>query len=97
MYKIFHIKTIDIVAISDLRLNLPSLIKQVNKGFKRIIITVSGKPKAVVLSFDELESLEETSEIFFISQVAKSIEKSKEQIKKGQYITLDQLEEKCLE
>ena len=82
------------VAISDFRARLPSLITEVDKKLKRFIITVSGKPKAVVMSLDELESLEETAEILSIPGALKSIKESMKQIKKGQGITLEELEKK---
>jgi len=66
----------DTVAISDLRANLPSLINQVSNQFKRFIVTVSGQPKAVVISLDELESLEETAEILSIPGAYKTIKKA---------------------
>ncbi len=53
----------DILPISKVRQNLPDLVDEVSEFGKRVVISVSGKPKAVVLSFDELESLEETAEI----------------------------------
>lgn len=84
----------DTVAISDLRANLPDLIDQVSEKLKRIIITVSGKPKAVVMSLDELESLEETAEILAIPGILKAIKKSREEVKDGKYITLEKLEKK---
>lgn len=86
----------DTVAISDLRANLPDLIDQVSEKLKRIIITVSGKPKAVVMSLDELESLEETAEILAIPGALKAIKKSRKEVKDGKYITLEKLEKKYI-
>ncbi len=57
----------------------------------RVTITVNGKPKAVVLSPEELESLEETAEILAIPGALESIRKGKEQIKKGQFVKLADL------
>lgn len=84
----------DTIAISELRANLPSLIDEVSEGLKRLIVTVSGKPKAVVMSVEEMESLEETAEILAIPGILKTLKKSQEQIRKGQYITLKEFEEK---
>lgn len=76
----------DTIAVSYLRANLPSLIKQVSENLKRFIVTVSGKPKAVVISLDELESLEETAEILSTPGAYKSIKKALKELelaKKG--------------
>lgn len=84
----------DTIAISDLRSNLPSLINEVSEKLKRFIITVSGKPKAVVMSLEELESLEETAEILATPGALEAIRKSLEQIRRGEYITLEELKKK---
>ena len=81
----------DTIAISDLRTNLPSLINQVSEGLKRLIVTVSGKPKAVVMSVEEMESLEETAEILAIPEALEKIKKGVAQAKKRQGIPLAQL------
>lgn len=79
------------VSISDVRANLPDLVDKVNKYLDRIIITVNGKPKATLVSTEELESLEETAKIMSIPHIKKDIAKSREQIKKGKYIPLADL------
>jgi prevent-host-death family protein len=75
------------IAISKFRSDLPQLIDDVSSYMKRLVITVSGKPKAVVLSLEELESLEETAEISAIPGARQSILKGLKQAKKGQGIS----------
>lgn len=79
------------IPISDVRANLPNLVDKVNKYLDRVVITVNGKPKATLVSAEELESLEETAKIMTIPNIIKDIAKSREQIKKGQYIPLSEL------
>lgn len=81
----------NIVAISDARANLPELVNKVDKNLDRVVITVNGQPKAVLLSAEELESLEETAEILAIPGAKESIEEGRKQIKRGEFITLDEL------
>lgn len=81
----------DTIAISDFRANLPTLIDEVSEKLKSFIITVSGRPKAVVMSLEELESLQETAEILAIPGAKKSILRGKEQAKKRQGISLKEL------
>ncbi len=85
-----------LIAISDLRANLPTLVDEVGSKLKRLIITVSGNPRAVVISLEELESLEEPAEILSFPGALKSIEQAKKQIKQGQSVGLAQLEKKYL-
>lgn len=84
----------DTIAISDLRANLPNLINRVSERLERLIVTVSGKPKAVVMSLEELESLEETAEILAIPGALRAIKKGQKEIERGDYITLEELEKK---
>lgn len=57
----------------------------------RVTITVNGQPKATLVSAEELESLEETAEIFAIPGAKKSISEGMKQAKKGQGIRLSDL------
>ena len=57
----------------------------------RIIITVNGKPKATLLSAEELESLEETAEVLAIPNIKKDISESRKQIKSGEFVSLSDL------
>lgn len=55
------------------------------------IITVKGIPQAVLMSSAEYESWKETNEILSDPGLMKTIKEGEEDIKKGRYITLDQL------
>jgi len=84
----------NVVTISDFRTNLPGLISQISEKLERLVITVSGKPKAVVLSLEELESLEETAEILATPGALKAIRNSLKEVRRGRYITLEKLKGK---
>lgn len=89
LYKLLYKEyMMDTVAISDLRSNLPDIINKVSKNLSRIVVTVSGRPKAVVLSLEEIESLEETAEILSIPNAYEMIKKGEKQAKKSQGILL---------
>lgn len=82
----------DLISISDARAILPDLVSKVNDTLSRITITVSGQPKATLISAEELESLEETAEVLSISGTKMSILEGMKQAKKGQGIPLSKLE-----
>ncbi len=84
----------DTIAISDLRANLPRLINRVSERLERLVITVSGMPKAVVISPEELESLEETAEVLATPGALEAIKKSRKEIREGKFITLEEFERK---
>lgn len=79
------------MSISDARANLPDLVHKVDKDLDRIVITVNGQPKAILVSAEELESLEETAEVLSIPGAKKSIKEGLKQAKKGQGIPLTDL------
>ncbi len=81
----------NLISISDARANLPDLVSKVNENLDRVIITVNGKPKATLVSAEELESLEETAEVLAIPGIKKSIEEGVRQAKKGKGIPLSRL------
>jgi len=81
----------NLIPISDARATLPDLVDKVNENLERVIITVNGKPMVVMVSMEELESLEETAEILAIPGALKSIKKGEKQIKEGKFIRLEDL------
>lgn len=82
----------NLVAISDARANLPELVNKVNKNMDRVVITINGKPKAVLVSEEELSSLEETAEVFAENPaILKDLADSEKQIKKGKFVLLKDL------
>jgi len=82
----------NLVAISDARANLPDLVNKVHKNLDRVVITINGQPKAVLVSEEELSSLEETAEILAENpNIKKDLEKSEKQIKKGKFVYLSDL------
>lgn len=81
----------NLITISNARENLPTLVNKVSESLERFLITVNNKPKAVILSLEELESLEETSEILMISGARESIKLGEEQAKKKAGKTLSKV------
>ena len=89
--KLYIISMSDLISISDVRTNLPDIVAKVSDTLGRVTITVNGKPKATLISAEELESLEETAEVLAIPHIKEDIEKSRKQIKKGEFIALSDL------
>jgi len=85
MYKVLYIITMSkLMSISDVRANLPDLVNKVNDTLDRVTITVNGQPKAILVSAEELDSLEETVEILAIPGAKNSISQGLKEAKKGQ-------------
>ncbi|MCL4390247.1 MAG: type II toxin-antitoxin system prevent-host-death family antitoxin [Patescibacteria group bacterium] len=77
--------------ITQAREELPLLVRNAARRLDEYTITVNGSPAAVLLSAAEYESWKETNEILADKALMKSIKKSDEDLKKGKYITFDQL------
>ncbi len=92
MYKKVYIEIMsNLMSISDVRSNLPDLVTKVSNNLSRVTITVNGQPKAILVSAEELESLEETAEVLAIPGAKNSIKKGLEEAKKGQGTPLSAL------
>jgi len=73
-----------VVGVVDARSHLKKILNDVNKGL-RYIITSRSKPKAVLLSIEELETLE----IMADKNLMREIVEAKEDIKAGRYTTYE--------
>lgn len=78
------------LTLTQMRTNLPSLVSKVADQLERFVVTVSGQPRAVLVSADELTSLEETAEVM-TSIDRSSLRRGITQAKKRQGISLNQL------
>ena len=80
-----------ILPITEARANLTTLVNRANKLLDEYVITVNGRPAAVLMSAAEYEIRRETDEIMADKGLMKAIEEGEEDIKKGRYITFEQL------
>ena len=80
------------ITITDARATLPDLVERVGSYLDRVVITVNGKPKATLVSTEELESLEETAKIVSVPGIKKALQKSEAEIASGQFISFEDLD-----
>ena len=84
----------NILTATDVREKLSSLLKNVEKNFDRYIITVKGHPKAVLVSYEEFENLQEELEILAQNpNFLKDREQAHQDLKAGKTSSLDNLNE----
>lgn len=69
--------------ITEARATLTTLVNRANKNLDEYIVTVNGKPAAVIMSAQEYESWKETNEILSDPGLMKAIKKGEEDVKKG--------------
>lgn len=80
-----------ILPVTEARKNLTTLVDRAKRLLDEYIITVNGKPAAVLMSVAEYESWKETNEILADPELMQAIKEGEEDIKNGRYITLEQL------
>lgn len=69
--------------ISEARQNLATLVSKAANQLDEYVITVNGKPAAVLMSAAEFESWRETEEILSDKDAMKEIKEAEEDVKKG--------------
>ncbi len=66
------------MALRDVKNQLSAVVDKVEREHDRVVITKHGRPAAIVLSMDDLESLEETVDVLsspaLIEQIRESLE-----------------------
>jgi antitoxin YefM len=77
--------------ITKAREQLPTLVEKADKLLDEFIITVKGVPTAVLISASEYESWKETLDILGDKKLLASIKKGEDELKKGKFVTLEQL------
>ena len=73
------------IGISELRKDISSKVKEVHKDRSRYIIVQRSKPKAVLMSSEEVETLE----IMADKEALNEIKRAKEDIKKGRFLSYE--------
>jgi prevent-host-death family protein len=72
--------TLSLAAVKD---RFSEIVDRVNKQHDRVIVTRNGVPTVVVVSVEELESLEETLEILSDRDTVAALRESEQQIAEG--------------
>jgi len=76
------------IPFTDAKAHLSELVDKVVGEHERFILTRNGRPAAILLSPDELESLEETVEIVKDKRLMESIRRSQKEATQGKRIRL---------
>lgn len=71
------------MALRDVKNRLSEVVEQVEREHDRVVITRHGKPAAVVISMDDLASLEETLEIASRPKLVAEIRESLDDLAAG--------------
>ncbi len=78
------------IGISELRKDISSKVKEVHEDRSRYIIIQRSKPKAVLMSPEEVETLE----IMADREILEEIKQAKEDIRKGRFVSYEEFFQK---
>jgi antitoxin YefM len=82
----------DTLPLSEVKAHLADLADRVERHHDRILVTRNGRPSFVLVSPEELESLEETLEILRDADLTESIRHSREDPAAGRATRLERPE-----
>lgn len=76
------------IPFSQAKAHLSDLADRVEKEHERILVTRNGRPSFVLVSADDLDSLEETLDILRDGDLVESIRRSQREAAKGKRLRL---------
>jgi prevent-host-death family protein len=78
----------DYLSLADVKNRLSEVVDRLEREHGRVVITKHGRPAAVMLSIDDLESLEETLEVLSNAQLMADIREADAEVAAGQAVAL---------
>ncbi len=79
---------VDRLPLAEVKNRLSEVVEQVEIEHARVTITKHGRPAAVLISADDLESLEETLALLSDPEVLAQIRASREDVEAGRRVAL---------
>lgn len=80
-------------ALAEVKAHLSALVARVHGQHERVTVTVHGRPSAVLLSIDDLDSLEETIEVLSNAENVANLAASEAEIARGESVSKQDLAE----
>lgn len=79
-----------ITSLANVKAHLSAIVGSVHDTHERVVITRNGEPAAVIISPDDLASLEETVEILSSRALTADLFRAREEIESGQTVELSE-------
>jgi antitoxin YefM len=76
-------------ALADVKNRLSEVIDRIEREHGRVVVTKHGRPAAVILSVEDLESLEETLEVLSNPDLMEQIREAERDVAEGRTERLD--------
>jgi prevent-host-death family protein len=81
----------DTLPLAEVKKRLSEMVDRVEQHHDRVVLTRRGRPAAVLMSPDDLESLEETLDLLSTPRALEEIRKAQAEIDSGLGIEADEL------
>lgn len=78
----------EVLAFSDVKAHLSELAERVEREHERILVTRNGRPSFVLMSPDDLDSLEETLDVLRDPELVASLARSRAEHERGESLPL---------
>ena len=78
----------EVLPFSEVKAHLSEIADRVELEHDRIMVTRNGRPSFVLMSPDDLESLEETLEVMRDDELMESLRRSREEAARGERLSL---------
>lgn len=85
-----------VLPLAEIKKRLSEIVDGVEVRHDRVVLTRHGRPAAVIISPDELESLEETLELLSEPRAMREIRQAEAAVEAGEVMTADELRSKYL-
>jgi antitoxin YefM len=79
-------------SIAEAKAHLSELVARVGSHHDRVTVTVHGRPTAVLLAVDDLESMEETIAILSDTSVMRSLAAAEAELARGEGVGIEALD-----
>lgn len=83
-----------VLSLAEIKKRLSEIVDGVEDRHDRVVLTRNGRPAAVIMSPEDLESLEETLDILSDPKAMRAIRKAEADIDAGRVIRGDELRSK---
>jgi prevent-host-death family protein len=86
----------DTLPLAEVKAKFSEMVDRVEHQHDRITVTRNGRPAAVLVSPDDLASLEETLELLSNPDAVAEIERARAEVRAGKVVRADELRAKYL-
>jgi antitoxin YefM len=85
-----------VLPLSEVKARLSEVVDEVEQQHERVVLTRNGRPAAVLMSTDELASIEDTLELLSQPGALDEIAEARREVSTGDVVSADELRNKYL-